>query len=60
MCPVREMKPPWSDPRLQELLVLAALAAFGLVLALARGDPMFVAIFGAASVVIIDAIRRVR
>jgi hypothetical protein len=57
---VREMKLPWSDPRLQELLVLAALAAFGLVLALARGDLMFVAIFGAASVVIIDAIRRLR
>jgi hypothetical protein len=54
------MKPPWSDPRLRELLVLAALAAFGWVLALARGDLMFVAIFAAASVVIIDAIRRLR
>jgi hypothetical protein len=54
------MKPPWSDPRLRELLVLAALATFGWVLALARGDLMFVAIFAAASVVIIDAIRRLR
>jgi hypothetical protein len=54
------MKPPWSDPRLRELLVLAALAAFGWGLALARGDFMFVAIFAAASVVIIDAIRRLR
>jgi hypothetical protein len=54
------MKPPWSDPRLRELLVLATLAAFGFVLAWARGDLMFVAIFGAASLVIIDAIRRIR
>jgi hypothetical protein len=48
------------DPRLRELLVLAALAAFAWVLALARGDLMYVAIFGAVSVVIIDAIRRLR
>ena len=58
--PVREMKPPRVDPRLRELLVLAALAAFGWILALARGDLMFLAIFGAANVVIIDAIRRLR
>jgi hypothetical protein len=47
-------------PRLRELLVLAALAAFAWILALARGDLMFVAIFGAVSVVIIAAIWRLR
>jgi len=55
------MKPPWMDPRLQELVALAALAAFGCGLALAQGDLMFVAIFAAAcAVIIIEAIRRLR
>jgi hypothetical protein len=55
-----EMKLPW-DPRLRELVALAMLAAFGCGLAAAQGDLLFVALFGAASVVaIIEAIRRLR
>ena len=55
-----EMKLPW-DPRLRELVALAVLAAFGCGLALSQGDLLFVALFGAASVVaIIEAIRRLR
>jgi len=48
-------------PGVLELLVLAALAAFGCGLALAQGDFLFAAIFGAANAVaIIEAIRRSR
>jgi len=55
----RQMKLPWMDPRLRELIALAALAAFGCGLALARGDFLFVAVFVAASAVTIsEAIRR--
>jgi alkylhydroperoxidase/carboxymuconolactone decarboxylase family protein YurZ len=43
------MKPPWMDPGLRELVALAVLAAFGCGLALAQGEFLFVAIFGAAS-----------
>jgi hypothetical protein len=56
-----QMKTPWKDPSLRELLALAALAAFGCGLALAQGDLLFLAIFAAASVVtIIEAVRRSR
>jgi alkylhydroperoxidase/carboxymuconolactone decarboxylase family protein YurZ len=49
------------DPRLRELAALSALAAVGCGLAAAQGDLLFVAIFGAASVVtIIETIRRLR
>jgi hypothetical protein len=48
-------------PGVRELLVLAALAAFGCGLALAQGDFLFAAIFGAANAVAtIEAIRRSR
>jgi hypothetical protein len=53
-----EMKLPWTDPRFRELVVLAALAAFGCGLALSQGDVLFAIIFGAAfAVTIIEAIR---
>jgi hypothetical protein len=56
-----QMKAPWTDPSLRELVALAALAAFGCGLALARGDLLFLSIFGVASAVtIIEAIRRSR
>ena len=46
---------------MRELAALSALAAVGCGLAAAEGDLLFVAIFGAASVVtIIEAIRRLR
>jgi len=49
------------DPRVRELAALAALAALGCGLAAVQGDLLFVAIFGAASVVtIIEAIRRLQ
>jgi len=55
------MKEPWTDPSLRELLALAALAAFGCGLALARVNFLFLGIFGAVSAVtIIEAIRRSR
>jgi hypothetical protein len=55
------MKAPWTDPALRELLALAALSAFGCSLALAQGDFLFVAIFAAASaIVIVEALRRLR
>jgi alkylhydroperoxidase/carboxymuconolactone decarboxylase family protein YurZ len=55
------MKLPSMDPRSRELAALSALAAVGCGLAAAQGDLLFVAIFGAASVVtIIEAIRRLR
>ena len=56
-----QMKAPWTDPSLRELLALAALAAFGCGLALAQGDFLFAVVFCAASVVaIIEAILRSR
>jgi hypothetical protein len=56
-----EMKVPWTDPGLWELLALAALAAFGCGLALAQGDFLFAAIFAAASaLIIVEALRRLR
>ncbi len=56
-----EMKSPWSDPVLRELLALAALAAFGCGLALAQADLLFATIFAAASaMVIVEALRRLR
>jgi len=46
---------------LRALVALAALAAFGFGLALARGDLLFLSIFGAASAAtIIEAVRRSR
>ena len=45
------MKAPWTDPTLRELVALGALAAFGCGLALARGDLLFLSIFGAASAI---------
>jgi hypothetical protein len=49
------------DPRLLELAALSALAALGTGLAAAQGNFVFVALFGAASVIaIIEAIRRSR
>ena len=59
--PRREMKAPWTDPALRELLALAALSAFGCGLALAHADFLFAAIFAAASAaVIVEALRRLR
>ena len=44
-----------------ELAALSALSALGCGLAAGRGDPLFVAVFGAASIVaILEAIRRLR
>src|SRR5262249_52211539 len=55
------MKAPWMDPRVRELAALSALAALGCGLAAGQGDFLFVALFGAASVVaIIEAIQRLR
>jgi len=52
-----EMKALWMDPGVRELAALSALAALGCGLAAARGDLLFVAIFGAAcAVTIIEAI----
>jgi hypothetical protein len=47
-----------TDPGLRELLALAALAAFGFGLALARDDLMSTAIFAAACAVTIVGLRR--
>ena len=56
-----EMKAPWTDPGLRELLALAALAALGCGLALAQGEFFFGAIFAAASaLIIVEALRRFR
>jgi alkylhydroperoxidase/carboxymuconolactone decarboxylase family protein YurZ len=53
------MKRRRMDPRLRELVALAALAAFGCGLALSQGDLLFVAVFGAAcALTIIEAMRR--
>jgi hypothetical protein len=55
------MKAPWTDPGVRELLALAALAAFGGGLALARDDLMFTAIVAAAcAVTIVGVMRRLR
>jgi hypothetical protein len=49
------------NPGVRELAALSALAALGCGLAAAQGDLLFVALFGAASIVtIIEAIRRLR
>jgi hypothetical protein len=46
---------------LRELIALSLLAGFGFGLALARGDLLFVAVFGLASALaIMEAIRRFR
>jgi len=56
-----EMKAPWMNPRARELAALSALAALGCGLAAGQGDLLFVALFGAASIVtIIEVIRRLR
>jgi alkylhydroperoxidase/carboxymuconolactone decarboxylase family protein YurZ len=58
--PLRQAKHK-MDPGVRELAALSALAALGSGLAVAQGDFMFVALFGAASIVtIIEAIRRLR
>jgi len=50
-----EMKAPWMNPG------VPALAALGCGLAAGQGDLLFVALFGAASIVtIIEAVRRLR
>jgi hypothetical protein len=49
------------DSGLRELAALSALSALGIGLAAAQGDFVFVALFGAASIVAIsEAIRRLR
>jgi hypothetical protein len=49
------------DRRLWELAALSALAGLGCGLAAVQGDLLFVALFGAASVVaIVETIRRLR
>ena len=54
-----ELKALWMDPRVRELAALSALAALGCGLAVAQGDFVFVALFGAASIVtIIEVVRR--
>jgi hypothetical protein len=59
--PTHEMKAPWTDPGLRELLALAVVAAFGCGLALAQDNLFFAAIFAAASaVVIVETLRRFR
>ena len=56
-----EMKAPWMNPGVRELAALSALAALGCGLAAGQGDLLFVALFGAASIVtIIEVIRRLR
>ena len=58
---VREMKSPWADSGVRELVALSFLAAFGCSLARAHGDLIFVAVFGGASAItIVEAIRRLR
>ena len=55
------MKGPWMDSGVGEVAALSALSALGCGLAVARGDLLFVAIFGAAcAVTIIEAIRRLQ
>jgi MYXO-CTERM domain-containing protein len=45
---------------MRELVMLSALAALGCAVAAAQGDLLFVALFGASVVAIIEAIRRSR
>jgi hypothetical protein len=53
------MKPPLVDPALRELIGLSLIAGGGCGLALAQGEFLFVAVFGAAcAVTIIEAMRR--
>ena len=55
----RELKALWMDPGVRELAALSTLAALGCGLAAAQGDFVFVALFGAASIVtIIEVVRR--
>jgi hypothetical protein len=55
------MKPPRIDSALRELIGLSLMAGGGCGLALAQGDFLFAAIFGAAgAVATIEAIRRSR
>ena len=50
---------PRIDPAVPELAALSALAALGCGLAVAQGDFVFVALFGAASIVtIIEVVGR--
>jgi hypothetical protein len=49
----REMKAPWTDPALRELLALAALAVGGGCLALAQDDSFFAVIFAVARATVI-------
>ena len=57
----REMKPPWVDAGLRELVGISLIAAGGCGLALSQGDFLFAAIFAAAcAVTIIEAIWRSR
>jgi len=54
----RRCKLPQMDPRLRELIALSALAALACGLAATQNDLLFVAIFGAASLIsIVEAIR---
>ena len=48
-----EMKAPWMNPGVRELAALSALAALGCGLAAGQCDLLFVALFGAASIVTI-------
>ena len=53
------MKALWMDSGVREMAALSALAALGCGLAAGQGDLLFLAIFGAASIVtIIEVIRR--
>jgi hypothetical protein len=55
------MKAPWMDHGVVELAALAALSALGCAFAAGRADLLFVALFGAASIVAItETIRRLR
>jgi hypothetical protein len=56
-----QMKAPWNDTGLRELVGLSLLSVGGCSLALEQGDLLFVALFGAASIVAItETIRRLR
>jgi hypothetical protein len=56
-----QMKAPWTDTGLRELIGLSLLSVGGCSLALGQGDLLFVALFGAASIVAItETIRRLR
>jgi hypothetical protein len=56
-----EMKTPRIDPGLRELVGLSLLSGGACSLALGQGDLLFVALFGAASIVALtETIRRLR